>query len=203
MTTHACTHANNAADNVNVTASATRSAVTAPSVSTKHKHYTVSLPAGAEGSVKITPTATATGDTVESIAFYLSQNVAFTVVDSGGNTVTPGFTEALVSGCSLVKAAVYDLTVGSTYVLAIGPATGNQVSLVPEYLDDNRVRFYFDGDLDTYGLSSSSILTACSPPAQYITRRFDCNDANASINPGATEICGNAVDENCDGVICP
>ena len=28
----------------------------------------------------------------------------------------------------------------------------------------------------------------------------DCNDDDPSVNPSVVEICGNAIDENCDGV---
>jgi hypothetical protein len=48
-----------------------------------------------------------------------------------------------------------------------------------------------DSDGDGYGNPASSDCTHNS---------LDCNDSNAAIHPGATEVCGNGVDDNCDGI---
>ena len=51
-----------------------------------------------------------------------------------------------------------------------------------------------DNDNDGYGVCPNcGIASGCSSDGN------DCDDSNSSINPGATEICGNGVDENCDG----
>lgn len=60
--------------------------------------------------------------------------------------------------------------------------------------------FYADSDGDGFGNANASI-EECSPPTGYVVDNTDCNDADANVNPGATEVCGNSVDENCDGVI--
>ncbi len=39
--------------------------------------------------------------------------------------------------------------------------------------------------------------------ADGIPRPQDCDDTTATVRPGATEVIGNAVDENCDGIIAP
>lgn len=49
-----------------------------------------------------------------------------------------------------------------------------------------------DGDGDGYGTAAS---TGC-PPGQ----PPDCDDADAAVHPGADEVCGDGVDQDCDGV---
>ena len=63
--------------------------------------------------------------------------------------------------------------------------------------EDVKTTYYLDGDADGYGRSS---VLACAPPAGYVATKGDCNDADASINPGASERC-NGVDDDCDGTI--
>jgi len=59
--------------------------------------------------------------------------------------------------------------------------------------------FYADADGDSYG-NPGVTTQACSAPSGYVSNNTDCNDANASVNPGTTEVC-NGVDDNCDGQI--
>ncbi len=60
------------------------------------------------------------------------------------------------------------------------------------------VDYYNDLDADSFG--SGTATSACqSPGSNFVMNNTDCNDNNAIIQPSATEICGNDVDEDCSG----
>jgi hypothetical protein len=58
--------------------------------------------------------------------------------------------------------------------------------------------FYRDADGDGYGNPAQTI-QACSAPVTYVANNTDCDDAVNSTHPGATEVCFNAADDNCNG----
>ena len=71
-------------------------------------------------------------------------------------------------------------------------ATDEEMSLGCEYL-------YHDVDGDDYGVTTDA-RCLCAPLDHYRGHRpDDCDDADATVNPGAPERCGGG-DENCDGV---
>ncbi len=57
--------------------------------------------------------------------------------------------------------------------------------------------FYADADGDGAG-NAASTQSACVQPNGFVLNNNDCNDANALVNPSATEIC-NSQDDNCNG----
>ncbi|MFM7016926.1 MAG: T9SS type A sorting domain-containing protein, partial [Bacteroidota bacterium] len=61
--------------------------------------------------------------------------------------------------------------------------------------------YYADVDGDGYGNTNSTSNSCSGAPSGYVAQGGDCNDNNANINPGATEICNNGIDDNCDGNI--
>jgi large repetitive protein len=59
--------------------------------------------------------------------------------------------------------------------------------------------FYLDPDHDGYGASNATT-SSCNRPADYATSTGDCDNANASVHPGVSDIC-DAIDNDCDGAI--
>jgi hypothetical protein len=59
--------------------------------------------------------------------------------------------------------------------------------------------YFYDGDNDEWGIISDK-KCLCSESGNYrAVKSGDCNDSDAKINPDAKEICGNSVDDNCNG----
>jgi hypothetical protein len=56
-----------------------------------------------------------------------------------------------------------------------------------------------DGDGDGHPGATETVL-ACAPPAGAGTEATDCDDADAAVHPGATEVCGDGLDNDCDGL---
>jgi len=58
--------------------------------------------------------------------------------------------------------------------------------------------FYSDLDHDGYG-DPDSATTACDQPPDTVTNDEDCDDSDTTVHPGREEVCGDGVDNDCDG----
>ena len=60
--------------------------------------------------------------------------------------------------------------------------------------------YYLDADDDSYGTDDVTT-EAMSTPEGYDRDPGDCDDTDPAVNPRATEICDDGIDNNCDGNI--
>ena len=59
--------------------------------------------------------------------------------------------------------------------------------------------YYIDSDADGYGDSTAATLTQCTMPSGYANMGDDCDDVEALVNPGETEVCNDGLDNDCSG----
>jgi Putative metal-binding motif len=59
--------------------------------------------------------------------------------------------------------------------------------------------WHADADGDGYGDQSSEVEACESPGSDYTQDGSDCDDADATVNPDGSEVCGNGVDDDCNG----
>jgi len=118
--------------------------------------------------------------------------------------------EAGADGQGGITEATYGLTLTGSgtqndpYLISLptGGSEGQVLKIengVPFWTDLCSNIYYRDLDSDSYGNNLDSI-TFCDPPVGYVIDNTDCDDSDASIHPGATEI-DDDIDNNCDGVI--
>ncbi len=66
--------------------------------------------------------------------------------------------------------------------------------------DEDSYLYFPDRDGDGYGKDTTGVFFCNLTGDNYVSNSDDCDDTNASINPGAEEIRCNFIDENCNGM---
>ncbi|TRV26892.1 MAG: hypothetical protein EWV88_05660, partial [Microcystis wesenbergii Mw_MB_S_20031200_S109D] len=119
------------------------------------------------------------------------------------STVSNSFTDATgttfsntATGASVYVRPNTTATVTATAVLltTCSISTNATITVTPA------ITWYVDADADGFGNAAVSQL-ACTQPTGYVSNNLDCNDAVASINPGAVDVCYDGIDNDCNGNI--
>jgi hypothetical protein len=132
------------------------------------------------------------GTNLQTIGTWTDSGVAGAWIQAGITGLQPGkdyeWRARLVTSPTQVGPAVVSIwTLGRL----AGPARSTHIRTKCPSLTK-----FLDLDKDTYGDPDHS--TRRCWVADYVPNSADCNDANAAIKPGATEVTGDGVDQNCD-----
>ena len=108
------------------------------------------------------------------------------------STATRSWPDADRDGFGDDAAPLTACTVPAGSVLVGGDCDDADPELNPDTL------WYADADLDGYGDPGASTPSCLAPPG-HSRAAGDCDDARDDLNPGEVEICGDGLDNDCDG----
>lgn len=131
---------------------------------------------------------------------FTGSDLELSVRDPDGRALEITFEQRGTTGCeALPVARVFELESGTRYSLELGPSVAAAEIVVIEYAADFLVRAGRDADGDGFGSEHEAFVTNCVPDVGYAANVLDCDDDDPNVHPLATEICGDDVDQNCNG----
>jgi len=109
----------------------------------------------------------------------------------------PNANDSTYSSTTLADGKLVSVVMGSSEgCVTSSSVNSNNIAITVK----KNIAYYRDVDGDGYGITTDSVVD-CNLPSGYVTSSGDCDDNNQNVNPSKTEVCGNGIDDNCDGQI--
>lgn len=141
-----------------------------------------------------------------SLSFVPMETAEYLVVSSGlgtlaiaelGGPAVASLETTGLSECALANMSVrVRLQQGTAYTVSLEAMLDGETVLTLERVTGTL--FYEDADGDGHGVGEP--VRACAAPPGFADRGEDCNDADASMHPGAEDVC-DGLDNDCDGEV--
>ncbi|SHE91118.1 Fibronectin type III domain-containing protein, partial [Flavobacterium fontis] len=113
---------------------------------------------------------------------------------TGPNGFTSNQQNPTIASATTAASGTYTVTVTNT-TTGCSIAGNRTISVLPN------VTYYQDADNDGFGNIAVTSISCTGAPAGFVANSSDCNDANASIRPGAVDVCYDGIDNDCNGNI--
>ena len=155
--------------------------------------------AAAPPSLLISPTATnvpATASTGRQLS--VAANVSWTASTNVPWLRITGGAAGVGNGTVTFGVSANDGTAGRTGTITVTGGGIVRICTVAQAGSPALNTYYLDADGDGYGNPGVST-TGAVPPFGYVGNGADCDDTRANVHPGASEVCGDGVDNDCDG----
>lgn len=192
LTEHTCFHARFGPFEERAADPGERASDATADINPVHTHFKVGLPQPVS---VITYTPERSGEW----AAFVDPDVPLRVLAKNGEERSVLLSHDVKTCPYLPRLRVYSLERGERYRFVLGPTSATEVVLVNEKVDDFVSSQGRDRDMDGYGGSTDTQVSACVAPAGFAENDTDCNDEDSRVHPGAPELC-DGVDQNCNGL---